>query len=219
MHLRVPFLVITLLLSLALLTGCSSPPASQSPGTPVTTPPPSTEPPVTTATVIPTTAPPEPYPGALSIGTPYRYGREDIAMEVTVYRAITMDGYEWWSTAWGKYWNTTPDEGDHFLFAFVRLIDRGTARARLPSRSMFVLHGGDTSYVQNVDRDPSLWIKGVGVRQYDFSYDTSAGWIDPGESNKVEGFLLFEVPATLEPGDAHLEVTFSSQADAVWKLG
>ncbi|MGE5831832.1 MAG: hypothetical protein ACM3X8_02845, partial [Methanomicrobiales archaeon] len=90
MHLRVPFLVITLLLSLALLTGCSSPPASQSPGTPVTTPPPSTEPPVTTATVIPTTAPPEPYPGALSIGTPYRYGREDIAMEVTVYRAITM---------------------------------------------------------------------------------------------------------------------------------
>lgn len=215
---RFLLLLIASLLMTALLAGCGERVPPKVPETPALTTTSETTLPATT--VVPqATVAPEPYPEALSVGTPYRYGREDIAMEVTVYRVTTMDGYEWWSTAWGKYWNTTPEEGNHFLFAFVRLTDRGTARARLPSPSMFVLHGGDTTYVQNVDRDHSLWIKGIGVRQYDFFYDTTAGWIDPGESNEVEGFLLFEVPATLEPGDAYLEVTFSSKAAAVWKLG
>jgi hypothetical protein len=162
---------------------------------------------------------PEPFPGALSLGAQYRYGREDIAMDVTVYQVKVMDEYTWWSPQWGKYWNTTPKKGNQFLFALVRLVDRGTARARLPSPSMFVLHGDNGSYVQTTDRDNSLWIKGFDVKQYDFYFDNTGGWIDPGDSNKVDGFLLFEVPASLRPDHAYLEATFSSKAAAVWKLG
>jgi hypothetical protein len=140
-------------------------------------------------------------------------------MDVTVYKVKAMDEYDWWSPQWGRYWNTTPKKGNHFLFVFARLVDRGSARARLPSPSMFVLHADANSYVQTTDRDSSLWIKGIDVKQYDFYFDEKGGWIDPAESNEVEGFLLYEVPATLAPDRAYLEVTFSSKAAAVWKLG
>jgi hypothetical protein len=205
-----------LILITALLAGCAQQGASSAPGTPVVTT-------IMATTTIETTpvpaATPEPFPGALSVGTPYTYGREDIAMEVNVYKVKVMDGYEWWSPKWGRYWNTSSKEGNHFLFTFVRLIDRGTARARLPSTPMFVLHADGNSYIETTDRDNSLWIKDIDVKQYAYFFDRTAGYIDPAESNKVEGFLLFEVPSTVDPTGAYLEGTFSSKAGAVWKLG
>jgi hypothetical protein len=215
-----PFLLIlSLLFAVALLAGCADQAVPPVPGTPEVTTPTETTPPETTAVQV-TTASLEPYPGALSVGTPYTYGREDISTEVTVYKVKAMDEYDWWSPQWGRYWNTSPKKGNHFLFALVRFIDRGTARARLPSQSMFVLQGEDGSaYIQTSDRDHSLWIKDIDVKQYDFYFDKTAGWIDPSESNKVEGFFLFEVPAGLTPDKAYLGATFSSKAAAVWKLG
>lgn len=218
-------LILSLIFAAVLLAGCADQAVPPIPGTPEMTtltetpPPENTMVPVTTPIPL-TTASLEPYPGALSVGTPYAYGREDISMEVTVYKVKAMDEYDWWSPQWGRYWNTSPKKGNHFLFALVRFIDRGTARARLPSPSMFVLHGEDGSaYIQTSDRDHSLWVKDIDVKQYDFSFDKTGGWIDPSESNKVEGFLLFEVPTDLTPGKAYLEATFSSKAAAVWKLG
>jgi hypothetical protein len=219
MNPRLPLLIVTLLLIATLLSGCGEKSAPQATETPAATTASPTTIPATTMLVPQATAPPEPFPGALSVGTPYQYGRADIAMEVTVYRVKAVNEYEWWSPQWGRYYNTTPKQGNHFLFALVRLVDRGTARARLPAQSLFVLHGDGNSYVQTSDRDHSLWIKGMDVKQYDFYYDTTAGWIDPGESNKVAGFLLYEVPATLTPDHAYLGCTFSFGAAAVWKLG
>lgn len=215
---RFLLLLIASLVLTALLAGCGERVPPQVPETPAVTPAPAPMPPATTGTPQVTEVP-EPFPGALSFGTTYQYGREDIAMDVTVYKVRVMDEYDWWSPQWGRYYNTTPEAGNRFLFAFVRLVDRGTARARLPSPSMFVLHGDGGSYVQTTDRDNSLWIKGIDVKQYDFYFDYTGGWIDPSESNKVEGFLLYEVPATLAPENAYLETTFSSKAAAVWKLG
>lgn len=215
---RLPFLLAALLLIAALLSGCgqqAAPQVSETPST--TTAPPATAPPTTP--IPQTTVPPEPFPNALSVGTPYQYGRADIGMEVTVYQVKIMDGYEWYSPDWGRYYNTTPKEGNHFLFALVRLTDRGTARARLPSPTTFVLQGDGNSYVQNVERDHSLVVKGIGVKQYDYYYDRTAGWLDPGASNKLEGFLLYQVPESVTSGNAYLQATFSSQASAVWKLG
>ncbi len=84
---------------------------------------------------------------------------------------------------------------------------------------MFVLKSDGASYTQNVERDHSLPVKGISVKQYDLFYDRTAGWIDPGESNRVEGFFLYEVPASVTPENSYLDVIFSSQADATWKLG
>jgi hypothetical protein len=78
------------------------------PEAPVTTMAPPPPPPTT----------PEPFLNALSLGTSYRYGREDIAIEVSVYKVKVMDSYEWLSPRWGRYWDTTPKAGNKFLFAF-----------------------------------------------------------------------------------------------------
>ena len=45
------------------------------------------------------------------------------------------------------------------------------------------------------------------------------GWIYPGDSNRVDGFLIHEVPADLALDHAYVEGVFSSQGRAVWKLG
>jgi len=218
MDLRPLLLILPLLLAATFLAGCTQQAVPPVPATPEVITPTETTPAETTVATG-TTIPPATYPGALALGTPYTYGREDISMEVTIYRAMAMDEYWWWSPQWGRYWNTSPKKGNHFLFALVRFIDRGTARARLPSQSMFVLHGDDGSaYTQTSDRDHSLWIRDIDVKQYDYYYDITAGWIDPAESNKVEGFLLYEVPENLTPDHAYLAATFSSKAAAVWKL-
>ena len=198
----------------AFLAGCSGTGSPRAVGTPAATP--ATE---ATTPVPQTTAPPALFPNALPLGTPYTYGRQDIAVEATVSDVRVMDGYQWWSPGWGQYYNTTPESGDHFLFAHVSLVDRGTARGRFPPPSMFILSGDGNTYSEYTERDNSLSIKGFDVKQFDYYYNDTGGWIDPGESNKIEGFLLYEVPASLTPDHAYLDVTFTSQAAAVWKLG
>jgi len=215
--------LLALLVITAFLAGCGERATRAVPVTPEVTPEAATTTPGPTMTVPETTPVPttlaESFPGALSVGTPYKYGREDIGMEVTVYQVRAMDGYEFWSPQWGKYWNTTPTEGNHFIFALIRLINRGTVRARLPSPSMFVLHADGNTYIETTDRDNSLWIRDIPVKQYEYFFERTAGWIDPAESNKVEGFLIYVVPESVTPENAYLGATFSSQAEAAWKLG
>jgi hypothetical protein len=215
---RFLLLLITSLIVTALLAGCGEKVPPQVPETPtVTTIPATTFPDTMVAPQV--TAVPELFPGALSLGTSYLYGREDIAMDVTVYKVKVMDEYDWWSPKWGRYWNTTPGKGNHFLFALVRFIDRGTARALLPAPHTLVLRSNGNSYVETTDRDNSLWIKGIDVKQYEYYFEDTAGWIDPGESNKVEGFMIYEVPEMVTPQNSYVDVIFSSKAAAVWKLG
>jgi hypothetical protein len=208
-----------ILLAVALLSGCTGQPVPGTTETPTVSPIALPPPPPTETTSEPATPAPEPYPGALSIGTPYTYGREDISMEVTVYRVKAMDEYDWWSPKWGRYWNTTPKKGNHFIFALVRLIDRGTARALMPMTHTFVLRSNGGAYIETTDRDNSLWVKDINVKQYQYYYEDTGGWIDPGESNKIEGFVLYEVPTDVTPQNSYISVIFTGKADAVWKLG
>jgi hypothetical protein len=222
---RFLFPLLALVLMAALLAGCgervSREVTPETPATAAATPHPyTTMPETTTAPTAPLpTTPPISFPGALSLGTPYRYGREDISMEVTVYKVKVMDEYDWWSWKWGRYWNTTPKKGHHFLFALVRFIDRGTSRALLPAPHTLVLKSNGNSYVETTDRDNSLWIKGIDVKQYEYYFEATGGWIDPGESNKVEGFMIYEVPLSVTPQNSYLDVIFSGKAASTWKLG
>jgi hypothetical protein len=212
-------LLVAALFVTVLLAGCSGSAPPPVPETPAVTTEPATPPSPDTTFAPLVTAVPELFPGALSLGIPYQYGREDIAMDVTVYKVKVMDEYDWWSPKWGRYWNTTPKKGNQFLFALVRFIDRGTARALMPMTHTFVLRSGDGSYVETTDRDNSLWVKGIEVKQYQYYYEDTGGWIDPGESNKVEGFILYEVPESVTPQNSYISVIFTGKASAVWKLG
>ena len=94
-----------------------------------------------------------------------------------------------------------------------------TARALMPMTHTFVLRSSGNSYIETTDRDNSLWVKGIDVKQYEYYYEDAGGWIDPGESNKIEGFFLYEVPVDVTPQNSHISVIFTGKADAVWKLG
>jgi hypothetical protein len=41
----------------------------------------------------------------------------------------------------------------------------------------------------------------------------------PGESNAIEGDIIFEVPVSLTPDKTYGEIVFNSHESAVWHLG
>ncbi|MDD1660024.1 MAG: DUF4352 domain-containing protein [Methanomicrobiales archaeon] len=188
---------------------------------PVTPSPEATPTETATVTTIPTTptATPAPFPGALHLKEVYRYGREHVACEVTIYRAFFRDEYDWWSRDWGRYWNTTPSEGNRFLFVFIRYLNNGTTQAILPSSDKFVVHADGLTYRYYTERDPSIPILGINEKGWENPLDYRGGWIYPGPSNTVEGFLIYEVPRDLPPERIYVDGVFSGQARAVWKLG
>ena len=97
-------LLLAILVTAACISGCGEKVPSQISGETMTTAPVTSPPgtPAPTENLPPTpSATPEPFPGTLSVGTLYRYGREDIAMEVTVYRVKSVDEYTWWITESG----------------------------------------------------------------------------------------------------------------------
>jgi hypothetical protein len=225
---HIPLLAL-LLIGSVLLAGCGQKavrPGDTPAGTTAATPRPYTQVQGTTlasTTPVPATPVPTPvvetFPDALSLGTPYRYGREDISVEATAYRVRTMKEYNWWSPNWGRGGNTTAKTGHHFIFVFVRFIDRGSARALLPTPHALVLKSGGNSYIETTDRDNSIPITEFNVKQYEYYFEDVGGWIAPGYSNRIEGFILYEVPESVTPANSYLHVIFSGKANATWKLG
>lgn len=210
--------LLALLAVLSLLAcGCAGPGAAP-PATPTPEATTVATPVVTTIPTTPTPTP-EPFPGALRLKEIYRYGKEEVACEVTIYKAFFRDEYNWWSPEWGRYWNTSPAKGSKFLFVFIRYVNRGTTQALLPTSGKFAVHADGAMYRYYAERDPSLPIKGIDVKEWMNPLDYQGGWIYPGDSNKVEGFVIYEVPADLALERAYVDGVFSSQGRAVWKLG
>ena len=92
-------------------------------------------------------------------------------------------------------------------------------QAILPLSGTFAVHADGAMYRYYAERDPSLPIKGIDVKEWMNPRDWQGGWIYPGDSNRVDGFLIHEVPADLSLDHAYVEGVFSSQGRAVWKLG
>jgi hypothetical protein len=40
----------------------------------------------------------------------------------------------------------------------------------------------------------------------------------PGEGNAVDGYIIYEVPASLTPDKTYVEIVFNGHETAVWKL-
>jgi hypothetical protein len=40
-----------------------------------------------------------------------------------------------------------------------------------------------------------------------------------GESNAIDGYIIFEVPESLTPDKTYVEIVFSSRESALWNLG
>jgi hypothetical protein len=56
------------------------------------------------------------------------------------------------------------------------------------------------------------------VEDYGLSHGTMSDFVYPGESNAIDGYLIYEVPQSLTPDKTFVDISFNSQDRAVWKL-
>lgn len=201
-----------------------------------------TTPPVTVATPPATTVPtpaPDPFPGALSLKEWFSFGKGKVESRVTVYRFWMNDTYQWHNDMDAKWYTQRPEPGNKYLFVFVNIVNQGTTRVWYPKADNFVLHYNSMEY----HPDPTHYIPDksggnlkatpieVGevqfypklfgaeyVEDFGLSHGTMSDFVYPGESNAVDGYIIYKVPSSLTAGESYVAVSFNSMDSAVWKL-
>lgn len=208
----------------------------------------STSPPVLTPTSVPTTAAvilsptstatpaAVPFPNALALNEFATFGSLDKIGQATVYRYEIKTNYNWTSPSWNSpreqgaasapldiqpgYTMERPQEGNTFLFLYIRVLNTGKNAVFAPSAKQFVLNSNGTIYNYSSVHASDVIIDKVPGTQYDYQIGRggTVGYIQPGESNKAEGYLIYEVPSTFSPKTTYVICNLDYQNQAVWRL-
>jgi hypothetical protein len=204
----------------------------------------STSPPVQTPTPVPTTAvviqsptpTAVPFPNALALNEYATFGSADMIGQATVYRYDIKPNYTWTSPSWNSpseqgaaslplgiqrgYTTEKPQEGNTFLFVYIRVLNTGKNAVYAPSAKQFVLNSNGTLYNYSSVHGSDVIIDTVPGTQYDYQIGRggTVGYIQPGESNGADGYLIYEVPSTLSPKTTYVVSNLDYQNQAVWRL-
>jgi len=242
-NLRFAVPVILCLLAAALVTaGCTAPPAgspanntlidntacvtvSQVPaGTPVS-------PTVSAESAIQ-------FPDARALKETVTFGSGDVASEATVYRFWLNDTYQWHNTMDNNYYTQYPGKGSRYLIVFISMVNRGNTRVWPPSSAAVHLWYDGKEWPldpEHVLPDQTKGINDMTIRigeiqyyhqlysselvtDYGYSHGKKLNFLYPGESNALDGYLIYEVPASLEPDQAYVQVVFNGNDSGVWRL-
>lgn len=209
----------------------------------------STSPPVPAQTSVPTTAvvilsptptatpPAVPFPNALAQNEYATFGSGNEQGKATVYRYEVKPNYNWTSPSWNSpreqtaasgpfdvqrgYNMEKPQAGNTFLFVYVRVQNTGTNAVYAPSAKQFVVFSDGTAYNYSSVHSSDVVIDKVTGTQYDYQIGRggTVGYIQPGESNKADGYLIYEIPALFSPNTTYVMSNLDYQNKAVWKLG
>ena len=217
--------VFSVLFILCFICGCTStPPQAPAPTTPV----------VTTIVPSPTQVP---YPNALNLNQQATFGTGDKTGQATVYRADVKPDYTWNSPSWNspreqaeagspyetqKGYNTaTPGTGNAFLFVFIKAASTGSSAAFAPSPKQCVVSIDGQTYAYQTVASSDVTISGIQQKQYDYLLGNggTGGYILPGASNTIDGYLIYEVPAPVVTEKTYLLCNLDPETQAVWKLG
>jgi hypothetical protein len=219
---------------LAAGAGCTG--TSPQATTPAATPVP-TSLPATTAAVAAAEPTATPYPGALALNFDAPFGTGGKNGTATAYKVLVLNEYSWTSPSFNsvhaqplagtgtdtqKGYNTeVPAAGNVFLFVYVRLADTGTASMIAPSPNQFIVHYAGRDYAYRSLEGNDVTIGSIRGTQYDYLIGKGgvAGYIQPGASNAADGFLIYEVPASIDLRHAWMVVTLDSGHSAAWALG
>jgi len=199
---------------------------------------------VPTVITIETTVTPQPtqdpFPNALKLKQTFNFSSGKSASEGTVYRYWMNDTYQLFDPRETRYVTKYPASGNKYLIIFVNVVNRGTARTFPPSSSNIIIQFDGKSYYpdtthalpkteKNKDSPPEIirigqiefFHKLYGseyVEDFGFFHGMEQSFLTPGESNAIDGYIIYEVPASLTPEKTYVEIGFNSQASAVWKL-
>jgi len=159
--------------------------------------------------------------------------------EIAVNRIWINDTYRWYNPEDLRYDTRVAPAGKKYLFIFLSVINHGTERAPLPPQgtiyvvwenaviSPFSLHPLPMKNMDSVPRIARIAeieyfhkiYSSELVEDYGYSHGQKLGYIIPGESNAVEGYIIYEVPVSMIPEKTYVTVTLPDQSEAAWVLG
>jgi hypothetical protein len=185
-----------------------------------------------------TTVPAEvPFPDALGLNDYACFGCENRNGGATVYRYEIRSHYNWTSPSWNSpreqaaasqplelqngYTMEKPGEGNTFLIIFIRVENVGTLGLNVPAAQQFVVYSDGKTYNYTPVHSSDVVIDALSGKQYGYQIGQgeSVGDIQPGESNRADGYLIYEVPASFSPNTSYVIGKLDYQNQAEWKLG
>jgi len=173
-----------------------------------------------------------PFPNALALNQYDQFGSGENQGTGTVYGYKVLSNYNWTSPQFNSnpyqevaggqnvqngYTTVTPHEGNTFLFVFVRFLNTGTNVINAPSAAQFYVYSNGTSYTQSSINAPQVTITPVIGSQYANLAGTSGGVVQPGQSNGLDGYLIYEIPSSFSPNTTYVTLDYENQPE--WVLG
>jgi hypothetical protein len=221
-----------ILFCLLLFTGCTG----TSPPVPATVSVQTPTPALTTEAIRSPTPTPVPFPHALAMNEYAGFGSGEKTGKATVLRYDSKPNYNWTAPSFnsaheqaassGPYdtqygYNTEkPKDGYTFLFVYVRVTGTGNKAVSSPSALQFVMNIDGKTYQYTPVHSSDVIIDKVSDMQYDYQIGQggAVGYVQPGESNSAEWYLIYEVPANFSPDTSYIVANLDYQNQAVWKL-
>lgn len=217
-----------------LFSGCTS----TSPGVQTQTPVPVVTSAATSSIPTPTLSPvPVSFPDALAINEYAMFGSGDEQGNATIYRYEVKPYYNWTSPTWNSpaeqaaasqplgiqhgYNLEKPQAGNTFLFIYIRVLGTSSKSVYAPSAKQFVVVKDGKEYNYSSVMSSDAVIDNVAGIQFDYQIGKggTGGYVLPGESNKAEGYLIYEVPTPFSPNTTYVVSNLDFHTRAVWKLG
>ena len=226
-----PVVLLVVLALIAATCGCTGTAPSAPPATTVT--------PAAAATALVTQQPtptPDPFPGASALNAPVAFGSGKKTGEMTITGYKFRPTFSWTDPSWNspreklessspletqKGYNTrTPQDGNTFLFVYLKVEGTGSESVYAPAPSQIVVisHGTTMSYT-TLASDQTI-VDGELGRQYDFQIGSggSGGYVQPGKSNTASGFLIYEVPVSFPVETLYIIANADAQTQGAWRL-
>ena len=240
------FLIIGCIILLVSAAGCAgTEPAQKAKPLPATALPEPTPVPTPEPTPVPVTILVTPtisqYPDALALKAMFPFFTDTKGKsEATVYRIWINNTYRWFNPEDNAYQTRVAPPGKKYLFIFVTIVGRGTERIPLPSQNnIYVEYNSamispDPTHAlptKNTDSPPKvirvaeiefsrkLFGNSEYVEDFGYSHGLKLGFVNPGESNAVDGYIIYEVPEELTPEKAYVRIVSPGTNAAIWKLG
>jgi len=223
--------VLGVFIIILLFSGCTS----TSPQVQVQTPVPTAQ--MTLSPSPTTTLAAAQFPNALALNEYASFGSGNELGKATVYRYEIKPNYNWTSPSWNSpreqaaaslplelqrgYNMQKPQDGNTFLFIYIRVQSTGDKAVYAPSAKQFIVSSNGKSYNFTSVPDSDVVIDTVFGTQYDYQIGRggTVGYVQPGESNKADGYLIYEIPASFSPDTTYVVSNLDYQTRAVWKLG
>jgi len=172
-------------------------------------------------------------------------GYRDVVYHFTVYDAELEDSYEYRSDAWGQWWTENPAPGNEFLFVWICGWSEGTSWIGWGPDRFFAWINTRTFYPEPVilsdiglvykggkatsDVPPRTirWLEENKTSYLDFTWSDDAYSFEdgveltrqePGKSNAMQGYLIYQVPKGTKFKDIRVAGWFGYYGTAWWNL-